>query len=152
MNEPTPSRRSFLGRVLGGTVLVGFAGVITSIVAYLVPPEEVRSGLGPLRTKVGKADSLAPGQGRLTLVNDEPVWVVHQAHKGFVAFSAQCTHKGCLVKWNDRQALFICPCHEGRFDEDGNVVSGLPRRPLTRFRVGVVRDELYVSRGDERQV
>jgi cytochrome b6-f complex iron-sulfur subunit len=152
MNEPTPSRRSFLTRLLGGTVLVGFAGVISAIVAYLVPPEAVQSGLGPLRTKIGKADDLPPGQGKLALVNDEPVWVVHQSQKGFAAFSALCTHKGCLVKWEEKRGLFMCPCHEGRFDEDGNVVSGLPRRPLTRFRVGLVHDELYVSRGDGRQV
>lgn len=152
MSESTPTRRSFLGRVLGGTILVGVAGVISSIVAYLVPPDEVQSGLGPLRTKVGKAEDLAPGQAKLTLVNDEPVWVVHQARKGFAAFSALCTHKGCLVKWDEKRGLFMCPCHEGRFDEEGNVVSGLPRRPLARFRVGLVREQLYVSRGEERQV
>ena len=63
--------------------------------------------------------------------------------------SAWCTHKGCIVKWDDQQRLFNCPCHEGRFDERGNVVSGLPLRPLTRFQSGSIRGELYVSRGNE---
>jgi len=150
-DQTPPSRRSFLGRLLGGTVLVGAAGVISSMLAYLLPPEEVSAGLGPLRAKAGRADEIPTGEAKLILVNDEPVWVIHETQKGFAAFSALCTHKGCLVKWDDKQHVFVCPCHEGRFDEDGNVVSGLPRRPLTRLRVGVVNDELYVSRGDERR-
>ena len=150
-DQTKPSRRSFLRRLLGGTVLVGGAGVIRGMVAYLLPPEEVRAGLGPLRSKAGRADEIPPGDAKLILVNDEPVWVIHETQKGFAAFSALCTHKGCLVKWDDKQNVFVCPCHEGRFDEDGNVVSGLPRRPLTRLRVGVFHDEIYVSRGDERR-
>jgi cytochrome b6-f complex iron-sulfur subunit len=70
---------------------------------------------------------------------------------GFVAMSAWCTHKGCVIKWDAPRRVFNCPCHEGRFDERGNVVAGLPLRPLTRFRVGLVGSDVYVSRA-EREV
>lgn len=36
-----------------------------------------------------------------------------------VAFSAACTHMGCIVQWNDKTRRFDCPCHNGRFDEYG---------------------------------
>jgi cytochrome b6-f complex iron-sulfur subunit len=150
MDDDKPSRRSFLGRLLGGTLLAGFGGAIASIVVYLFPPEEVSSALGPQRVKVGKADDILPGEGKLALVDDEPVWVVHLP-RGFVGMSAWCTHKGCIVKWDDQGRLFRCPCHEGLFDERGNVVSGLPLRPLTLFRVGLIQGELYVSRGEEHE-
>jgi len=146
VNDRT-TRRSFLSTVLGGTLVAGAAGVITSVLAYLFPPEEAQSALGPRRVKVGAADDLLPGEGRLTLVDEEPVWVVHQA-RGFVAMSAWCTHRGCVIKWDAQRRVFNCPCHEGQFDERGNVIAGLPLRPLTRFRVGQVRGDLYVSRGD----
>jgi len=141
------NRRSFLGRLLAGSLLAGAMSVIGSIAAYLFAPDEVRSSLGPDRVKVGKDEDLPVGAGKLALFNDEPVWVVRSA-QGFVAVSGLCTHKGCIVKWEDRSGLFLCPCHDGRFDERGNVVSGLPRRPLRRFHVALVGDDIYLSRGN----
>lgn len=147
MNEDDASRRAFLGKLVGGSVLASSLGSIGSIVAYLTPPGEVRAGLGPQRVRVAREDEFEPGQGRLALVDEDPVWVVRVA-SGFVALSAVCTHKGCSLKWQDKRRLFICPCHEGSFDERGNVVSGLPRRPLSQFLVGVVDGEVYVSRAN----
>ena len=144
MAEGRTSRRSFLGKLLGGTLLSGGARVISAIIAYLLPAEAVSTALGAQRVKIGRADEILPGEGKLALVNEEPVWVVRLT-RGFVAMSALCTHKGCIVKWDEQGRLFRCPCHEGQFDEHGNVVSGLPLRPLTRFRVGLLRGDLYVS-------
>ena len=151
MAEADTTRRSFLGRLLAGTLVTGFGTAIASIVAYLWTPSEVRSSLGPRRIKVGPAAEIAPGAAKMVLVDDEPVWIVNLP-SGFVALSALCTHKGCIIQWKEKRRLFSCPCHNGLFDERGNVVHGLPLRPLSRFRVGVVQSDLYVSRGDERQV
>jgi Rieske Fe-S protein len=104
--------------------------------------------LGPQRVKVGPASTFALGQGRLALVDDEPVWVLKLA-TGFVGVAATCTHKGCLIKWEGGRRLFSCPCHEALFDERGNVLSGLPRRPLPHFRVGLVAGDVYVARGGD---
>ena len=145
------TRRSFLGRLLAGTVLAGAAGIVATIVAYLFPPEEASSALGPRRVKVAKPDEIPLGDGKLTLVDEEPVWVVRLT-RGFVAMSALCTHRGCIVKWDRQGRLFRCPCHEGHFDEHGNVISGLPLRPLTPFKVGLLRGELFVFRGDQRVI
>jgi cytochrome b6-f complex iron-sulfur subunit len=149
VDSDAPSRRSFLGRLLAGTLLAGAAGVLGSIVAYLFPTAEVRSSLGPQRMRVGRADEFALGEAKLALVDDEPVWVLKLA-TGFVAVSATCTHKGCAIKWEGERRLFVCPCLEGRFDERGNVLSGLPRKPLPHFRVGIVGADVFVSRGGER--
>jgi cytochrome b6-f complex iron-sulfur subunit len=150
MGDEQTTRRSFLGTLLVGTLLAGGAAVFGSIAAYLFPREEVSAALGPRQTKFGQTDEILVGEGKLTLVDEEPVWIVRLS-RGFVAMSAWCTHKGCIVKWDERERLFRCPCHEGLFDERGNVVSGLPLRSLTRFRVGIVRGDLYISRADERE-
>jgi cytochrome b6-f complex iron-sulfur subunit len=143
------ARRSFLARLMAGTLFAGAAGIVSAIVAYLFPPDEVRSSLGPQRVRVGRVDDLELGEGKLVLVDDEPVWVVRLA-SGFVGFSGTCTHKGCMVKWERSRKLFQCPCHDGLFDQRGNVASGLPRRSLTHYRVGLVRGDVYVSRADNR--
>ena len=145
MGDEGASRRSFLGKLLGGSLVAGIGGTLASVLAYLFPPEEASSALGPQRVKVGKTADIPLGSGRLALVEDEPVWVVHLA-KGFVAMSAWCTHKGCVIKWQQDRRVFSCPCHEGLFDERGNVVSGLPLRPLSPMRVGQVNGDVYVSR------
>ncbi len=53
-----------------------------------------------------------------------------------VAFSAACTHMGCIVKWQDADRKFHCPCHGGLFTEYGEIdntaskihyLSALPR-------------------------
>ena len=45
------------------------------------------------------------------------------------AFSARCTHLGCVI---DRSAdnLLVCPCHGSRFHLDGTVAAGPAARPL----------------------
>lgn len=151
MAENGSTRRSFLGRLIGGTLLGSAASLVGATLAYLFPPSEVRSALGPGRVRLGKAEQMTLGAGKLTLVDDEPVWVV-RVKDGFVGMSAWCTHKSCVVKWEQESRLFRCPCHEGSFDEHGNVVSGLPLRPLRQFQIGLVDGELYVSRRDRRSV
>ena len=49
-----------------------------------------------------------------------------------VAISAGCTHLGCIVSWDEQQKMFKCPCHDGRFDADGKVISGPPPAALKR--------------------
>lgn len=151
LTPASATRRSFLAKLMAGTIITGAAGIVSAIVAYLFPPDEVRSSLGPQRVRVGRADDLELGEGKLVLVDDEPVWVIRLA-SGFVGFSATCTHKGCMVKWERSRKLFQCPCHEGLFDQRGNVVSGLPRRALAHYRVGLVRGDVYVARATERSI
>jgi cytochrome b6-f complex iron-sulfur subunit len=145
----TTNRRSFLRTLVGGTLFAGVTSIIGMVLAYVFPPREVQSALGPRRAKVGRADEIAAGDGRLALVDDEPVWVINLP-QGFAALSAWCTHKGCTIQWDREGRVFRCPCHEGLFDERGNVVSGLPLRALPRFSVGVVHGDVYVSRRSER--
>jgi cytochrome b6-f complex iron-sulfur subunit len=49
-------------------------------------------------------------------------------------FSLRCRHKRCTVKWKPDERIFACPCHEGVYDDHGNVLDGPPPGPLYRFR------------------
>jgi cytochrome b6-f complex iron-sulfur subunit len=151
MERESPTRRSFLGKLLAGTLLTGTGAFISSILAYLHPPKGITSTLSPELVRVARVADIPLGKGKLSLVGGEPVWILHLA-RGFVGLSAHCTHKGCIVRWEEKKRILSCPCHDGHFDVNGNVTFGLPRKPLAVFRVGQLRDELYVTRTKERKI
>jgi thiosulfate dehydrogenase [quinone] large subunit len=76
----------------------------------------------------------------------EPAYVVHSAANTFVAFSAVCTHAGCVVGFDSSRLEFICPCHGGRYDaKTGQVVAGPPPSPLPPIPVHVVNGAIRVD-------
>jgi Rieske Fe-S protein len=56
---------------------------------------------------------------------------------GYRALSATCAHLGCRVHWDQTQSKFLCPCHGGVYDRQGNVIAGPPPRGLERLEVRV---------------
>ena len=62
--------------------------------------------------------------------------VVTQPERGtFRAFSAACTHQGCLVQ-SVTDGQIVCPCHASHFAiDDGSVVSGPAPEPLPALPV-----------------
>lgn len=145
--EVTESRRSFLVKLsLGvGTLCAALASVpvLSALFAPLIEktPEQWR--------KVGTLNDFAVGTTNLvTFENSDPkVWAGETAHTAawlrrdneqeFTAFSANCTHLGCPVRWEKDAELFMCPCHGGVYYKDGSVAAGPPPKPLTKYRVRI---------------
>lgn len=50
-----------------------------------------------------------------------------------VAVSTRCMHLGCPVRFIEAASRFLCPCHGGVYDFQGQRVGGPPVRPLDRF-------------------
>ena len=71
--------------------------------------------------------------------------VVTQPAKGdFRAFTAVCTHRGCLVE--SVTDTIDCPCHGSRFSiEDGTVVDGPAPSPLAAHRLVVRGDSIDLA-------
>jgi menaquinol-cytochrome c reductase iron-sulfur subunit len=64
-------------------------------------------------------------------------WLRRETADRFQAFSLNCTHLGCPVRWLPTANLFMCPCHGGVFYGDGRVASGPPPRSLYNYPVRV---------------
>ena len=144
---PSVSRRGFLKYgLLGFSGLATAVGVLTPIIAYLWPPKVGASG-GSTRVTVASTADLPPGQGQVFSVANKPVIVIHTLDNDYVAFSATCTHLGCIVFWNVERQVIACPCHEAYFNTAGAVISGPPPAPLETYRVQVEGDKIIVEGG-----
>jgi cytochrome b6-f complex iron-sulfur subunit len=141
------SRRRFLGYLLGFSVIATAAGVLTPVIGYLWPPSKAAAGESG-RVEVGKTVDFPVGQGKVVPVNDKPVIVVNTAQGGLKAYSAICTHLGCIVAWDQPRQFILCPCHDGRFNPiNGAVISGPPPTPLPAVPIIVEGDAVYVTGG-----
>ena len=71
--------------------------------------------------------------GGTVIANGGTVIVMNTA-TGYKALSLICTHAGCTVTYRGSSG-FNCPCHGGRYDVNGNVLSGPPPSPLPQYTV-----------------
>ncbi len=105
---------------------------------------------------LGKVDDFPAGQTvEVSFLDPSPepwagvtaktaAWLRRKSEQEFIAFSINCTHLGCPVRWLPSADLFMCPCHGGVFYNDGRVASGPPPRPLVRYPVRVQNGEVQI--------
>ena len=62
-----------------------------------------------------------------------------------IAVSAGCTHLGCIVTWDEENKIFKCPCHDGKYDAEGKVISGPPPAPLQRHKTKIEDGRILLS-------
>ncbi len=134
-------RRSFV-KLLTAVLGLGAAGTfVYPLFRFLLP---LGAEAKAKAITVARRD-LPLGTARDLTFGTMPAIVINSREKGYVAFSRVCTHLGCLVKYDKEKALFICPCHAGEFDLDGNVVSGPPPKPLRKLAVKVEGDNILIG-------
>jgi Rieske Fe-S protein len=105
------------------------------------------SGPGPSDDAVAiPLADLADGTRTLVRWREQPVEVVRTA-AGVRARSLICTHMSCTVRWVAEAGRYVCPCHAGQFDPDGNPVAGPPERPLRTVPAAVEGDTVWIGRG-----
>jgi len=75
------------------------------------------------------------------------VYVLTSDGQDYVVMSNVCTHLACRVRWIPERDAFFCPCHNGVFSREGNVVDGPPPRPLDRFESKVEDGIIFIKRG-----
>jgi cytochrome b6-f complex iron-sulfur subunit len=131
-----------------------FLVMTTAIAIFLVLAEGLRITLAFLKPQEteGFGSEFFPGTvadfppGSVTHVRKGRFYIIH-GDDGLLAMYQQCTHLGCLVPWNEEDQVFACPCHSGRYNPWGEVLSGPPPRPLDLFQLEIVSDEVVVDTG-----
>jgi menaquinol-cytochrome c reductase iron-sulfur subunit len=144
--DQSPGRRRFLERIsLAAGGVFAFLLAIPFVGFYIAPAGRSR---GRWRD-VGSVDEFGIGSiTQVTYHDPEPdpwsglavrnaAWLRRDGAADFTAFSIYCTHTGCPVRWVAGANSFLCPCHGGVFDRNGDVSAGPPPRPLERLTVRV---------------
>jgi len=152
------SRRAFMKMV---TVLVG--GVIGTVlglplISYLLSPAlkmqnvDEWISLGALQDY--PIDTPSPSTYTRTRVNGWErtatyygAYVSRKSGNELAVFSDVCTHLGCRVSWRPDIKEYVCPCHDGHFAKDGEVLSGPPPRPLDQYEFEIRDGTILVRLG-----
>jgi len=127
--KPDPDRRELLA-ALGAAAALAAAGA-GGCAAEADPKENLLPGQVALPLA-----SLAPGKRTVVIVEGNPVELLRTGNV-VAARSLRCTHTGCVVRWREDLREYRCPCHEGRYSEQGEVLSGPPPKPLRSVPVSI---------------
>jgi cytochrome b6-f complex iron-sulfur subunit len=125
------SRRHFIDLLLGASALGWFVSIAYPVIRYLKPLPQ-SGATGPTRLTREETAKLDEKRFVIIPVNGQRV-IVFQSEDQLYAFSAKCTHEGCTITYQPGQSVLWCPCHDGRFDLTGRVLSGPPPQPLAKF-------------------
>ena len=74
--------------------------------------------------EVDSTEQIARGSGAIVRRGLSKVAVYRDSGGTLIERSAICTHLGCVVRWNDGEKSWDCPCHGSRFDPQGKVLNG----------------------------
>ena len=135
------NRRSFLKSlafILGSTVA---ASLVYPITRFLSPQQ---SKTREVKVTIKKSD-VPVGEGKEIVLGGRPAIVINAKGIGYMALSRVCTHLGCLVEFDKKTNTFICPCHAGTFNIEGNVISGPPPKPLEKLPLNVLGDNIIIG-------
>lgn len=103
-------------------------------------PSDSSSGGGAIDVKT----SDVPVGGGVVLA-DQKVVVTQPTAGTYKAFSAVCTHQGCVVA-SVVNGTIVCPCHGSKYSAaDGSVQGGPAPAPLKSYTVAVNGGDLSVT-------
>jgi len=138
------SRRFFLKQVIGGGILGLLGATVFPILRYLWPPHGARDSVtSVVAAKVGE---MTANSSKMFRFGPKPGILIKTPQGQLKAFSAVCTHLGCTVQYDTEVSVIWCPCHNGKFDLNGQVISGPPPKPLQAFVANVQGEEIVVSK------
>lgn len=161
-----------LGAVIGGIVTVPAIGF--AVLPAFVDQHATEVDLGPI-TNFSQSDWYIatflrePSQGEISrrtafIRQNKPL----EGKPSFTCISNRCAHLGCPVQaggplFQDKQktvktksgdvtlipclpaAGFICPCHGGAYDPEGNRTAGPPTRALDRYEFSIRNGHLILG-------
>ncbi len=100
-----------------------------------LPAGVTRDGAG-LRVELAQVPALSAPNGFLLVTAAPATVIVRVAANDFRAFTAVCTHAGCLVS-EFAAGRITCRCHGSQFDTQGRVVNGPAAQGLRSYPVSL---------------
>ncbi len=149
------NRRSFFIKILLGLSALAAALIAIPVVGALLEPMLRKRVL--VWRHVGNVDDFVIGKTVLVKYKDASIlpwtgstsktasWLRRVSQDEFIAFSVNCTHLGCPVRWVADAELFLCPCHGGVYSKDGTMKAGPPQFPLPKYPVRINQGKVEIK-------
>lgn len=144
-SERLSRRRRFLNFLLGTSWGALLVAILHPIIKFLSPPPSVESSQSSV--VAGTVKEFHPNSGKIFKFGGKPGILIQTPAGEFRAFSAICTHLGCIVQYRPDLRHIWCACHNGHYDLYGRNIAGPPPRPLERYQVNIRGDEIIVAKG-----
>lgn len=139
-------RKGAIAILLGGAAAAFVALVGREIWRFFHPPGPPPPIPSGTRVDAGPENRFLPGNGTSIPYGSRSVLVVRTVDGGWRAFDGACSHKGCSVRFAQELGQIVCPCHDGRFDLEGRVLSGPPPRPLSPLAIEIRGGRVIVTK------
>ncbi|MCP4703444.1 MAG: ubiquinol-cytochrome c reductase iron-sulfur subunit [candidate division Zixibacteria bacterium] len=147
MPDKNVSRRGFFEILATGGILGVCAMIFYPIWKYITPPESGEANLSQIKLDFSRADIEAEEKKSKTFKFGRKLGIIIVASDGTLkAMAATCTHLDCTVQHRPDLGIIWCSCHNGRYDLDGNNISGPPPRPLEQYVVNEIDGDIFVSK------
>lgn len=138
-------RRDFLSKFLGLWSVVTVVPVINAILEFVTPPKPREATAEIFRA--ASMNDIPLNSAKVVKFKREPIIIVHTPSGQFKAFSARCTHLGCIVQYKPGdQPHFECNCHGSQFDASGRNIGGPAPSPLQALRVKLEESSILISK------
>ena len=138
-------RRDFLSKFLGLWSIATVVPFLHAVVEFITPPK--LKEIAHENIRAASLTDLPSNSAKIFKFNKEPVILVHTPSGQFKAFSARCTHLGCVVQYRpEGTPHFECNCHGSQFDLNGKNISGPAPEPLAPFRTKIDQSNIIVSK------
>jgi Rieske Fe-S protein len=138
------NRRNFVNIFLGSSLVGTIVSFLYPVVRYILPSKRIEASIK--KVTAARLGELAPNSYKIFKFGTTPGILIQTKEGELKAFSAVCTHLTCNVLYESETETILCPCHNGRFDLSGNVISGPPPAPLESYIVEISGEEIIVSR------
>jgi cytochrome b6-f complex iron-sulfur subunit len=143
-NSTSPQPSAFTSRrqfIFLGLFTIGAAWLGTWLQSRLFPSTSTTTEAAPVSIPLAEL----PVGGTKAITYGGISALVLRTPESVRAFSLVCTHLGCIVQWQTDKHEFHCPCHDGRFDEFGDVLAGPPPIPLEQLPVRLEGDMVIIG-------
>ena len=144
MAQEVRPRRNFLNYLLGTSVGATLVAIFYPVIKFVIPPrvaEAIQNSVVACKTS-----ELLPNSGKIVKFGNKPVILIRTETGDLKALSATCTHLDCIVQYQPEAKGIWCACHNGRYNLNGQNISGPPPRPLEAYAVNVRGDDIVISK------
>jgi len=154
-NSEVANRRSFLTKI---TIAIG--GFVGTVLAFPL----ITALLDPVTRKkdkkwriVGELSDFEEGKTKMVSfknaslyqwgekISYSAAYIRRDENNKLTAFSVNCAHLGCPVRWEQEAELFMCPCHGGVYYKDGSRAAGPPPRGLYTYPIRIVNQQIEIE-------